>query len=329
MMRIRPTLVLGTLHDQHAWGNRERVKVCDGSILIMKHSCKASYQLVMDITCLCCTLPTLAERHQTLTSVINELDILEICWRELHPYVTKFVIIEGETTFTGIPKPLYFELNRDRFAFAKDKIVHDVYLEQVTSDLVQKDSFNLEAEQRVTMNDILQRAGISHWDLLIMSNADKIPSPHTKKHYMYSFEFPVDYSSWHASVHVFRPSTQYRHSRQTDLILLDAGWHYSFCFRELSEFIFKMTAYSHAERMKSNDFLDYSRIQKLICRGEDLFDMLPEEYSFHELIKKMGPIPRSTLVVHLPSYLIENADRFKFLFSQWLFTQIVHQRFIS
>ncbi|KAM7462250.1 hypothetical protein LguiA_030371 [Lonicera macranthoides] len=70
-----------------------------------------------------------------------------------------------------------------------------------------------------------------------------------------------------------------------------------------------MTAYSHADRVKSKDFLYYSRIQKLICQGDDLFDMLPEEYSFHELIKKIDPIPRSTSSVHLPSYLIENADR--------------------
>lgn len=74
-----------------------------------------------------------------------------------------------------------------------------------------------------------------------------------------------------------------------------------------------MTAYSHAERVKRKDFLDHARIQELICRGDDLFNMLPEEYSFRELIKKMGSIPRSASAVHLPAYLIENADKFGFL----------------
>ncbi|KAM7466283.1 hypothetical protein LguiB_013845 [Lonicera macranthoides] len=144
--------------------------------------------------------------------------------------MTKFVIIESETTFTGIPKPLYFALNQNWFAFTKDMIVHGVYPGQVASDLVQKNPFNLEAEQRVS----------THRNLLKMSNADEITSPHTVKflqwcddappiihlqlrHYMYSFEFPVDYNSWRASIHVFGPSAQYRHFSPTDLIFSDVG----------------------------------------------------------------------------------------------------------
>lgn len=41
--------------------------------------------------------------------------------------------------------------------------------------------------------------------------------------------------------------------------------------------------------------------------------MLPEEYTFRDLFKKMGPIPKSASAVHLPSYLIKNADKFRFL----------------
>ncbi|OVA08042.1 Glycosyl transferase [Macleaya cordata] len=110
-----------------------------------------------------------------------------------------------------------------------------------------------------------------------MSDTDEIPSPHTVrllqwcdgippvmhlelKHFMYSFEFPVDFSSWRATAHIYGPRTHYRHSRQTDFIFSNA-----------------------------------------------------EEYSFKELIKKMGSIPRSASAVHLPAYLIENADKFKFL----------------
>ncbi|KAK1581990.1 hypothetical protein Q3G72_010795 [Acer saccharum] len=260
----------------------------------------------------------------------NELDILEIRCRELNPYVTKFVILESNTTFTGIPKPLFFSSNQDRFAFTEGKIVHGLFQGRIASLGSPGNPFVLESEQRKSMNGLLHYAGISDDDLLIMSDTDEIPSPHTVKllqwcdgippilhlelrNYLYSFEFPVDYSSWRATIHIYNPGTLYRHSHQTDLILSDAGWHCSFCFRHLHEFVFKMTAYSHADRVRRREFLNYSRIQKLICSGDDLFDMLPEEYTFKELIKKMGSIPHSSSAVHLPAYLIENADKFKFL----------------
>ncbi|XP_022145056.1 beta-1,4-mannosyl-glycoprotein 4-beta-N-acetylglucosaminyltransferase [Momordica charantia] len=260
----------------------------------------------------------------------NELDLLEIRWRELYPHIWKFVILESHTTFTGKPKPLLFAANRARFAFAENKTVHDVFSGHIASHGSHRNPFDLESMQRLAMNGLLQRAGISNGDLLIMSDTDEIPSPHTVKllqwcngvppvvhlemrNYMYSFEFPVDYSSWRATIHIYGPQSHYRHSRQTDLIFSDSGWHCSFCFRNIQDFVFKMTAYSHADRVRRQDFLNYSRIQKLICQGDDLFDMLPEEYTFQELIKKMGSIPRSSSAVHLPAYLIENADEFRFL----------------
>ncbi|PON32011.1 Glycosyl transferase [Parasponia andersonii] len=142
-----------------------------------------------------------------------------------------------------------------------------------------------------------------------MSDTEEIPSPSTLKllqwcdgvppimhlelkNFMYSYEFPVDYNSWRATSHVYTPRTEYGHSRQTDYLLSDEGLQH---------------------RVRRRDFLSYSRIQRLICRGDDLFYMLPEEYSFRELIKKMGSIPRSASTVHLPSYLIQNADKFRFL----------------
>ncbi|KAJ0980452.1 hypothetical protein J5N97_008707 [Dioscorea zingiberensis] len=260
----------------------------------------------------------------------NELDILEIRFHELFPYVHKFVILESNTTFTGIPKPLFFQENQQRFEFASSKIVRGTFPGQVDLGRTQRNPFDLESKHRVAVNKLLRSSGIGPGDVVIMADSDEIPSPQTLqllqwcdgvppvmhlelRHYMYSFEFPVDYSSWRATAHLFGQSTQYRHSRQSDIILADAGWHCSFCFRTIDEFVFKMTAYSHADRVRRASFLDHARIQKIICEGDDLFDMLPEEYTFHELIKKMGSIPKSSSAVHLPSYLIDNADKFRFL----------------
>lgn len=274
-----------------------------------------------------------SQPRRTFDAIIfsNELDLLEIRWHELKPYVKKFIILESNSTFTGVPKPSYFNQNRARFAFAEGQYVYGFFPGRVrTRGSPHEDPFDLEAAHRVSINALIKKAGISNGDLLIMSDADEIPSPHTVKllqwcdgippvmhlelkHFMYSFEFPVDYSSWRATAHIYDPSTRYRHSRQSDSILSNAGWHCSFCFKHLQDFVFKMTAYSHADRVRKREFLDHRRIQKLICKGDDLFDMLPEEYSFKELIKKMGSIPRSASAVHLPAYLIDNADKYRFL----------------
>jgi beta-1,4-mannosyl-glycoprotein beta-1,4-N-acetylglucosaminyltransferase len=260
----------------------------------------------------------------------NELDILEIRYRELLPYVDRFVILESNATFTGIPKSLSFYENLNRFSFAGSKLVYDMLSVGELDTGNRGQPFHVEAYHRRSLNNLIRRSGIAVGDVLIMADADEIPSPETvqllkwcdgippvmhleMKNYMYSFEFPVDDNSWRASAHVFTERTLYRHSRQSNLILADAGWHCSFCFRDIKEFVFKMKAYSHADRVKQKSFLNPDRIQKIICNGEDLFDMLPEEYTFRDLFKKMGPIPKSASAVHLPSYLIKNADKFRFL----------------
>ncbi|CAA6657923.1 unnamed protein product [Spirodela intermedia] len=227
----------------------------------------------------------------------NELDLLEIRYREL------------------LPHPLFFEENQSRFRFAGGKILSGAFAGKGD----RRDPFTMEGQQRGFFASLLRRAGVAPGDAVIMSDTDEIPSQHTAallrwcdgvppvlhlelRQYLYSFEFPVDSGSWRATAHLFRQGTQYRHSRQGELLLADAGWHCSFCFRSIEDFVFKMRAYSHADR-DTGDHL----------QGEDLFDMLPEEYTFRELIKKMGPIPRSSSAVHLPSSLIQNADRFQYL----------------
>ncbi len=56
----------------------------------------------------------------------NELDVLEIRLNILNDYVDKFIIIEARETFSGIPKPLYYLENKERFAKWNDKIIHHI-----------------------------------------------------------------------------------------------------------------------------------------------------------------------------------------------------------
>ena len=46
----------------------------------------------------------------------HEIELLEIRMNILGDYVDKFVITEGDTTFSGKPKESYFSNNRERYA---------------------------------------------------------------------------------------------------------------------------------------------------------------------------------------------------------------------
>ncbi|KAL2519607.1 beta-1 [Abeliophyllum distichum] len=168
----------------------------------------------------------------------NEVDILKIRWKELYPYVTEFVLLESNSTFTGLAKPLFFSANRDQFKFVESRLTYG----QVPGRFRRGENpFIEEAYQRLALDYILKQAGIQDDDLLIMSDVDEIPSRHTinllrwcnrippilhlrLKNYLYSFEFPVDNNSWRASVHRYQSGkTKYAHYRQSDDILADAG----------------------------------------------------------------------------------------------------------
>jgi len=59
-------------------------------------------------------------------SFFNELDLLEIRFHELYDVVDYFVLVEATRTFTGNPKHLYYQDNKERFAEFEDKIIHIV-----------------------------------------------------------------------------------------------------------------------------------------------------------------------------------------------------------
>jgi beta-1,4-mannosyl-glycoprotein beta-1,4-N-acetylglucosaminyltransferase len=95
-----------------------------------------------------------------------------------------------------------------------------------------------------------------------------------------SFEWYLGLTSWRASATIWNQNSYYRHSKSGERILADAGWHCSYCFRSLSEYIVKMKGFSHADRIAGRlNLLEPKRIQDTICKGKDIFGMLPEAYS--------------------------------------------------
>ncbi|GJJ77997.1 beta-1,4-mannosyl-glycoprotein beta-1,4-N-acetylglucosaminyltransferase [Entomortierella parvispora] len=259
-----------------------------------------------------------------------ELDMLEIRIRETWDVVDYFMILESNSTFTGLAKETVFANNRKRFEFAESKIRYRMLplspLEKGQSAWVN------EGRMRDGMTDFLLESGIRDGDLVTTADVDEVISKRTLellkycegtpetihlqlKNYLYSFEFPVQNNGiWETGVIKWKRGTsRYLHSQISNILLSDAGWHCSFCFRTIKDFQFKMQAYSHADRVRYTSLMKAHHIQRTICEGRDLFGMFPEAYSFKDLVTQLGTIPKSSSAVGLPLWVLTNRERFRFL----------------
>ncbi|KZV36161.1 beta-1,4-mannosyl-glycoprotein 4-beta-N-acetylglucosaminyltransferase-like [Dorcoceras hygrometricum] len=87
----------------------------------------------------------------------NEVYILKIRWKELYPYVTEFVLLESNWTFTGLPKPYVFSSVRDEFKFLEARLTYG----QVPGRFRKGENpFVEEAYQRLALDYLLKQAGI-------------------------------------------------------------------------------------------------------------------------------------------------------------------------
>lgn len=105
----------------------------------------------------------------------NELDILLLRMKIMNDVVDKFVISESTVTFSGDPKPLYFQENRKMFAAFEDKIIHQVVEDSPMGD--GSDAFMRDSHQKCAVARALQ--GAKPEDVIIFSDVDEIPNPET------------------------------------------------------------------------------------------------------------------------------------------------------
>lgn len=103
----------------------------------------------------------------------NELDLLELRLEELYDHVDHFVLVEANTTFTSIPKPFYFEENKDRYAKYLNKIIH-VKVEDMPGN---PDAWVNDRFQRNSINRGLESADDN--DVIIVSDLDELVRPET------------------------------------------------------------------------------------------------------------------------------------------------------
>lgn len=111
----------------------------------------------------------------------NELDILKLRLNVLDPVVDRFVISEATTTFSGIPKPLYYEENKDMFREFEHKIIHVIVDDTPEGYTHDRDTFQKNAVGR-GLKDAKDD------DIIIFSDLDEIPDPEKIKSIIDNFD---------------------------------------------------------------------------------------------------------------------------------------------
>lgn len=195
----------------------------------------------------------------TAQPFFNELDLFEIKCRELAGVVDLHVIVEAPITFTGIPKPLYFEQNKARFA--KWPIHH------VVCELQPVVKSPWERERRT--HEII-RAAIHKMkpEVAIFCDTDEIPRADTVDRFRRSkktalhvdmdwitfFFDRIDVSRRPTTARICYPDPKdswgpWRGDKldeNPETVLPDAGWHFDYFNFSENFLVQKLKAISHA-----------------------------------------------------------------------------------
>ena len=219
----------------------------------------------------------------------NELDLLEFRLTKLDPYVDYFVIVESTKTFTGKPKPLYYNLNKFKFKKWEDKIVHKIVYDMPT-EMLQEEIDKLvdlpeirdihwvrEHHQRRQIGKVLEKMNLDYEDIVLVSDLDEIPDlrklsefsnllkygPVVMKQDWYIWNLNnLKNSDWRGSSafyyshyinnkDVFQKIRNLRWDDRTEFSVVHNGWHFSWFGNQ--EFI-KQKMFSFAHTETANDF---------------------------------------------------------------------------
>lgn len=215
----------------------------------------------------------------------NELEMLEFRLTELDEFVDFFVIIESTKTFTGKPKPLYYNLNKSKFKKWHHKIVHKIVYD-MPIDLPQEEIDKLvylpeirdinwvrEHHQRRQIGKVLESMNLDFQDVVLVSDLDEIPDLRRSKEFIDLLKFgPVVFeqdwyiwnlnnfknSSWRGTSafyysHYINNKDIFQHIRNvrwesfiSEFLMVRNGWHFSWFGNQ--EFIKqKMFSFAHTE----------------------------------------------------------------------------------
>jgi beta-1,4-mannosyl-glycoprotein beta-1,4-N-acetylglucosaminyltransferase len=268
----------------------------------------------------------------------KELDILEIRLNVLDKYVDKFILTESEETFTGIPKPLYFEENKKRFEKFLDKIIHvklaktpdwfgawrrEWYQGNASAEDIQvfddedlimiSDCDEIPDLSKVNLSEIKEpKVFINNhfalrFNLMAFNNEETIkriegnPSVNNKNGEPWSwFGTSIFKQKYIKNKTFWGPEGSLRFKRG-EFEQIHGGWHFSSCMSN-EDVIDKIKSYSHFDKytdIKSSDQI----LDNYINKNKDFTIDPSRSMKLVEISNK-----------YLPEYLVENKEKYNHLF---------------
>lgn len=257
----------------------------------------------------------------------DELDMLELRLGQLDSVVDFFVLIETSRTFSGMPKPLYFLENKDKFAKWNHKIIH------ASPNLGNAGSWEFEAIQREVLVNMIRKLNPGLHDTLTFSDCDEIPNPEVIKNYTYdkglrnlkqytyyyNFNHLFDYGNraWsRARIGVvehmydhgamgFRGGWPVGEDMNPNYISIEnGGWHGSYFNPDLAKVRRKVRSISHDDLWPFIDRRTDAQLADDIHNGRDLYH--------RDGIGDAAWVDTNVEEDHrLPPYFLQNKERFK------------------
>ena len=261
----------------------------------------------------------------------NELELLDMRFNILYPYVDHFVIVEATKTHAGKDKPLYFWENSQRFGKFKDKVVH-IIVENMPEFPPCGSRIGLEFYQRNQIRRGLYKCADN--DIIAVSDIDEIPNPLRFYELIFclnagqnlvAFRQLMFYyylngflsNSWYGTraCKFSTLSRQYKSEpnklrfKGPDLsggftpakVIERGGWHFSY-LGGVNRIIEKLESFSHGE-YDNDKYKQGSTIKRKLESGDDLFDRG----------RKISYIP---IDKRFPNYLLNNIDSFQHLINK-------------
>ena len=247
----------------------------------------------------------------------NEIDLLELRLNILNDVVDKFIIIEGDTTFSGIKKESNFLKNKDIFKQWEDKIIYE---------FINVPDYDVSWDREIfSRNYFLKLPIFKDEDVLILSDLDEIPNPdaiekvndwiESDTHFTFRMDFYMYYlnsfktSEWFGSrvatygylkdktVDDLREATE-DENKISGPIIDGGGWHFSYLGGE-KMIRQKIESFSHVEY--NNESIKSNITDNL----EKNLDPFGRPYQPYKVVKIEEDV--------YPEYLLNNIEKYSHL----------------
>ena len=181
----------------------------------------------------------------------HEIELLELRLNILDSVVDKFILTEGDTTFSGNPKESFYLKNKERFSKWEDKIIHNFI--SVPDLKIPWDREIYSRNSMIKLDNLFEDD-----DIILTSDIDEIPNPevlihkdewiNNDTHFTFQQNCYVYYlnnfysENWfgtractynffkttNKTVDDIRECTE-NQSEVTGYIITNGGWHFTYC----------------------------------------------------------------------------------------------------